>query len=329
MDAATTSRPAQHKTIRGRAQSAKTPRGIGAAGAALLLAALLAWPAGPALGQAVGIAAIVNDELISAWDVDQRFQFYRATGDKSADGTLRERSLTELINELLMRQEAKRLGVSVEDASVRSAIDARLKPVKSNYGDFDKYLRGKGVRISTLENRMRAQLVWRQVIQRTYRDLVTISETDIDAAVEGLDGGEAEETFALKRILLKVPASAGDGALGARLADAEKIRTSIRDCTRIAQVLARFRDTEVSDLPGTKTEDLKEPTRSLVLQATEGQVTPPNPVEDGLEMIVVCQRTQDGGKRQQAQRQLVNQEFEMLAERHLRDTRQDAIIEYR
>lgn len=298
---------------------------------AVLLGACLAGSAAPLNAQAMKIAAIVNDQPISAWDIDQRFKFYRATGSKGSEGALRERSLKELVDEILMRQEAQRLGISIEEAQVRSAIDARLKPVKSNYPEFSKYLRSRGVYIDTLEDRMRSQLAWRVVIQRTYSNLVTISESDIEEAVAGLDVQEAaaEETWALKRIVLKVPKGAGDAAISARLTEAEEIRLSITDCDRAERVVKRIREAEITDLPNAKADDLVEPTRSLVRQASEGQVTPPNPSADGVEMIAVCAKRTDGGRRQVAERQLVNQEFEMLAERHLRDARQDAVIVYR
>ena len=286
-----------------------------------------------AFGQSVQIAAIVNDEPVSAWDVEQRVKFYKATGANGSAEALKTRSLKELVDELLMHQEAKRIGVSIEDDEVRVAIEAQLKSLKRSYTQFKQYLLSQGIRIATLENRLRARLAWNAVIRRTYGNLVSITESDIEEAAEEIESASKEtdpaEILVLQRIVLAVPEGADDTIFAQRMLEAEKIRTAFRDCARIKSTLKQFHDVTATDIPKATADDLAEPTRSLVLQASAGQMTPPNTTSKGIEMVAVCDRRANGGRLQLAQRQLVNQELGMLSDRHLRDLRQDAVIDYR
>ena len=111
--------------------------------------------------------------------------------------------------------------------------------------------------------------------------------------------------------------------------EAEEIRKIFVDCKRNKATLKRYNAVTIEDLPNTKANSLEEPTRSLVQQAKAGEMTPPNLTSSGIELIAVCARQAGGGNRQVAERQLLNQELGMLASRHLRDLRQDAVVDYR
>ena len=62
------------------------------AGSALLIA-LMALPLGASRGQTISIAALVNDEPISAFDVQQRTRFLALTTRAKPSAALRKRRL--------------------------------------------------------------------------------------------------------------------------------------------------------------------------------------------------------------------------------------------
>jgi len=278
------------------------------------------------------VVATVNDEPISQFDVDQRAKFYSLTGgSKISTKELKSRAIKELVEEALMSQEIRRMAISVPNSAVIDAINNRLKANKRDHKWFKGFLRSRGVRITTLENQIRSQLGWRQVIQRTYSGLVDIGENEITRAIKEIDrkDKQSDPVFSLKRITLKLPKNAGDAEIGRRMEEAAKIRRSFRDCRTSELVTGRFRDINTSNAPRTRVKDMKEPTRSLVQQAKANDMIPPTITDTGIVLIAVCERKDDGGQRDQVQQQLVSQEFGMLADRHLRDLKQDAIVEYR
>ena len=77
----------------------------------VLFAAVILTPA-PEAREVEGIAAIVNDEVISLYDVDQRVELYFVSSgivrSRETVERLREQALRELVDEKLQMQEARR-----------------------------------------------------------------------------------------------------------------------------------------------------------------------------------------------------------------------------
>ena len=97
----------------------------------MVLALLLT--VGPAAARDVeGIAAVVNDQVISLYDVDQRVDLFFATSgiEKSAEMTerMRQQVLRSLVDEKLQLQEATRVEIEIEEAE----IEERMELLASN-----------------------------------------------------------------------------------------------------------------------------------------------------------------------------------------------------
>src|ERR671916_1850674 len=95
---------------------------------AAVQAAPRAAPEQPAAGQApeIRIAAVVNDEVVSVFDLVSRMQIVMLSSNIPDTPELRERMgrqvLRSLIDERLQLQEAKRQNVTVSDADVEKAL---------------------------------------------------------------------------------------------------------------------------------------------------------------------------------------------------------------
>ena len=93
-------------------------------------------------------------------------------------------------------------------------------------------------------------------------------------------------------------------------------------------------------VPGARFEDMKflrpsavaEPTRSMLLSAKDGDILPPTTTATGIELYAVCGRRSvavNDAQRTKTQEALQFKQLDMLAQRHMRNLRQDAHIEYR
>ncbi len=69
-----------------------------------------------------GIAAVVNDQVISLYDVDQRVDLFFATSgiEKSPEMTerMRDQVLRSLVDEKLQMQEATRVEIQIEETEI-------------------------------------------------------------------------------------------------------------------------------------------------------------------------------------------------------------------
>jgi peptidyl-prolyl cis-trans isomerase SurA len=247
---------------------------------------------------------------------------------------MRKGAQEELIEERLKLQEAKKNGIEVPDEEVRRVFKGLAENNKMTEEQFVQHLKGLGVDATTLKERFRAMIGWREVVRRRFSALVSVSQREIDRAVSA-SGGEAGDDgveLHVQKITLSMPTASDQASMAKRFSEAEALRRKFGGCKTMAGL--------AKDAPGLKFEDMKfikpssisEPTRSLLLSAKDGDMLPPSATPGAIDLMAVCARRTvkgDEKQREKVQEDLRAKEFENLAKRHLRDIRQDAHIEFR
>jgi len=246
--------------------------------------------------------------------------------------TYRKDALEELIEERLKLQEAQRVNVSIEDSQVDDIIRGIAERNKMTVDQFAKHLKGMGSDIESMRARFRANLAWSAVVRRRFSAQVAVSQRDIDRMVSTSSSDAQDEVeLQLHRITLPVSGKIDQKVMARRLDEAERLWRNFKGCKTTA-ALAKAQDAKFEDLGTRKPSSIPEPTRSLLLNAKDGEMVPPNMSTQGVELYAVCGRKvvkADDKVREQVAQDLQQKEFEVLAKRHLRDLRQDAHIEYR
>jgi peptidyl-prolyl cis-trans isomerase SurA len=243
---------------------------------------------------------------------------------------MKKQALEELIDEKLKLQEAKRLNVTVDDGEVDRVIAGIAERNKLTMAQFTQQLGGS---LDPMKNRIRSTLSWNDVIRRQYGSQIAVTTKDVDKVVATATAANQDDVeLQIQRIVVAMPVKMDQAGVAQRVRDAETIRAKFKDCKSGASI--------ASGVPGAKFEELgkrrpsafPEPTRSLLLNAKDGEMLPPSVGEGGVELWAVCGRTvikAEDQKRTEAEGELKQKEFELLAKRHLKDLRQDAHIEYR
>lgn len=244
----------------------------------------------------------------------------------------RKKALEELIEERLKLQEARRLGITIDDAQVDDIIKNIASRNKKTPEQFAQDLKRMGADISSMRERFRATLAWNSVVRRRFSAQVAVSQREIDRMVSSA-AGDAEDKVELRlhRVTLPVTGKFDQKVMAQKLDEAERIWRNFKGCSTTAS-LGKEIGAKFEDLGMTKPSAVPEPTRSLLLNAKDGEMVPPNMSSKGVELYAVCSRKvikADEQVREQVAQELQQKEFEVLAERHLRDLRQDAHIEYR
>lgn len=180
----------------------------GALGAVALLAAL-ALPAGrPAAQEIMRIAAVVNDDVISVYDLVQRVRLVMlSTGLEDSNETrqrLVPQVLRALIDEHLQLQLAKEQNISIPDQRIEEAIADIERQNGMNQGDFDKLMKRAEIDRSTMEQQIRAGLAWSRVLERRMRQDIQISDEEIDEAVAELEATSGQPQLQISEIFLAV-----------------------------------------------------------------------------------------------------------------------------
>lgn len=279
------------------------------------------------------IVALVNDEPISAFDVEQRMRFVSVTTKEEMNGALKKKALEMLVDERLQLQEAKKQSIAVDEADVSKVIGEMAQRNNLTEGGLAQALGQMGVNIKTLKDRVRANVAWQELVRRKFRGSVVVADSEIEKLVGETISSGANKTagdLQLQQIKLDAPQN-DDKAMAAKLAEAEELRSRFKSCDGLGELVKGVRGATVRNVPGS-TDQLPQPARSLVQSAKVGQVTPANIMGNTVEFYAVCGRKaakDDPKQREDAERKLMSQEFALRAKRLLRDMRQDAFIEYR
>lgn len=246
---------------------------------------------------------------------------------------LRKKAIEELINERLQVQEARRLNVLVSDDDVDNIIKDIAKRNKMTLKQFGAHLAKLGTNIETMRSRFRAMLSWRNVIRRQFGHQVAVRTGDIDRAVsQAAEATATKSEFKLQRITFAVPANAQPGTLAERLKTANELRNNFSGCASTGTLANQYGGARLENLGSKNAASISEPARSMIQNAADGEMLPPLMAAGGVHLWIVCGRKSVDGavaQREQAKKTLQLQEFEVLGQRHLKDLRQDAHIEYR
>lgn len=245
--------------------------------------------------------------------------------------TLKKAALEELIEERLKLQEAKRLGVLASDEDVSRIVRSLAEKNKVTEAQFAQHLAGMGADIESMRQRFRAMLSWNDVIRRKFGHQIAITERDIDRLVSQGPAGEEQVELQVQRITLALDDKINQKLAAQRMADAEAMRGKFKDCKSMAQLAGSVINARFDDLGARRPGSLTEPTRSLLLNAKDGEMVPPTYGPGGVELYAVCGRQvvkADEQKRTAAQEELRQKEFELHAKSHLQNLKQDALICY-
>ena len=238
----------------------------------------------------IGIAAIVNDSVITRTDVSNRLQLYIAGNPKAPPPEVRQKMeqqiLNKLIDEKLQLQEAKSLGVAVDEQQVSDGFAKIAQQNNLPPDEFKKRLASGGVKIDTLYDQIRAEIAWGQVVRRKLRPQLSITEGEIDRALSEAERMSGKTEYRVAEIFLTVDESHKEGDVRR---EAEKVVAHITKGASFSSV-AR----EVSQAPGAaQGGDLGWISEGQLDQALEtalgkmqpGQISPPVRTDKGFHVL--------------------------------------------
>ena len=247
----------------------------------------------------------------------------------------RQTAIDEIIEEKLKLQEAKKESVEVTDDETNRVIKGIAERNKQTEAQFAQGLKSVGVDIATMKARFKAGFAWREVIRRKYGAQIQVNEKEIEQLIAALPAGKGapdKQELQVQRIVFTLPSKLDQGAMARALADADGMRRKFSGCKTMDALAKDQASAKFQPAQFIKPSTIAEPSRSMLLGAKDGEMLPPQTSADGVELMVVCTRRAlqiDDTQRQQATQELQSRKFEELANRRLRELRQEAQIEHR
>ncbi|MEE2698379.1 MAG: peptidylprolyl isomerase [Pseudomonadota bacterium] len=152
------------------------------------------------------IAAIVNNQMISVYDLNMRITmlilFSRLPNNPETRVRIRSQVLQTMVDEELKLQEAKRISVKISDKEVDLALRAMERGNKLSKGAIKKTLKENKVDISVLHKRIKADLSWKELVNVRYGPTVVITDEEIDETLAQILNNEGKPEYRVSNIFL-------------------------------------------------------------------------------------------------------------------------------
>ena len=307
----------------------------------VLLAALL--PVGlidaPALAQlgTQRIAAVVNDDIITTQDLNDRLSLAIATSGLPNDVQTRQRLAPQVlrgfVDEKLQVQESSRLGMAVTEAEVDQAMDTIAQRNKTNRADLTRYLLQNGLSPRTLRDQLRAQVAWIKIVNREIRPRIVVTQEQIDIAAKRGGAASNDPALLLSELVLPVYDRAQEASV---LDDAAGLVATLRGGADFG-ALARQVSTGASadnggDLGWVRAAEITPELRVQIQALKVGEISDPIVSPAGVHIFQL--RDQRSATAvpldpQQIRQTIEQEQLERQASRYLRGLRRDAFVDVR
>lgn len=219
-----------------------------------LLAGLLAF-GGPtpvaAQQEAMRIAAVVNEDVISLFDVQSRIQLFLITSGIEDTIEIRQRLLPQVMNALieekLKLQEARREEIEATEQDVLAAVQLIEQNNGMQPGAFSAMLNEQGIDPGTFYAQVEADVVWLRVVREVLARDISVSEEEVQAVIDRLIANQGKPEYLLGEIFLPI-------GLGSREADvldlAQRLSEQARTGTPFPALAQQFSQSPTAAVGG-------------------------------------------------------------------------------
>lgn len=293
--------------------SVRSDRGRMVCGAALA-AILVAGPAGPAPAQVASeapapvapqglteyAAAIVNDEIISTFDLAQRMRLLIATsGVQPTEQNLaqiQQEALISLVDEALQFQELRRVEreqkfeIIASDSDVNEDLAEMAAGNNMTLEQFTGMLRAQGV-LNSLREQLRAQASWQRWIQGRYGSRLRIGDDQIAAVLQQQQAEAARPQYQISEVFID---AARVGGMDVALRGAGQLVNQMQEGAPFQAVARQFSAAPTAasggDAGWVGAGEMPPEVEQALDQMRPGQLSRPIAVSDGVYIVYLRDR---------------------------------------
>jgi peptidyl-prolyl cis-trans isomerase SurA len=230
------------------------------------------------------IVAVINSELVTAFEVEQRLARVRAEAQRSnnrlpADAELRQQIVDALIDERVQSTYARENGPRIDDAELERAVANVAAQNQLNVAQLRERIVADGMDYGRFRSSLRDQMAVERVREREVNARIRISDADIDKVVESQRAEAAADVeLNLAQILVTVPEGASDAVQAERRTRAEQALARVRggeDFAKVAREISEDANKAAGGVIGRRSSKrLPDLFVEAVKNLRAGQVTP-------------------------------------------------------
>jgi peptidyl-prolyl cis-trans isomerase SurA len=264
-------------------------------------------PAAPQ-AQAAGVAAVVNDDIITTYDLGQRMKLMvmssgiQPTKDNLPE--LEQEALRQLIDEHLESQEIKRFSKKqktkefiADDKEVDDEISNMAQQNKMSYAQLKQTFVNSGVDIQSLRDQIRTTITWQRLVGGIYMRDIRVGDDQVNNVLQRMSNQASQTQYLIGEIFLD---ASQHGGMDATLKGANQLVGQMQQGAPFANVARQFSSAATAASGGDAgmvTASQEPPEVAKVLeQLRPGQLSQPIPVSDGVYIIFLRDKQAASGQ---------------------------------
>jgi peptidyl-prolyl cis-trans isomerase SurA len=279
------------------------------------------------------VACMINGEPITNYDIEQRSKLIFLSAKKMPD---RQQVIDELTDEKVKIREGKKFGIDPSAADVDQNYAAMSGRMRITADQLTKSLESQGIRPDTLKLRLKADMVWSNLVRGRYKESLQVGEKDVAAAVQEKEKGSDEKPdtqsfeYKMQPIVLIVPRGSAPDLVETRKKEAEALRARIQTCVEANAFFKSMQNAAIKEAVVKTSADIPASLREVLDGTPIGHLTPPEVTKQGVEMVALCGRdptTVDTPKKREIRDKMFAEKYEARSKTYLREVRGAAMIE--
>jgi peptidyl-prolyl cis-trans isomerase SurA len=246
---------------------------------------------GGALPSVVKATAIVNGEVITQTDIDQRLALMSIANDAPIPpdqiDRLRQQILSNLIDETLQIQAAKAEEIEITDSDIDKTVARVAGNVKQTPDQMAAYLKSRGSSIRSIRRQIMGEMAWRRLQSKKIESTVSVGDEEVKAVIEKLTASKGTEEFRVGEIFISAT-SANEAQAQAKAQQVFQALQQGGSFVGYARQVSEASTAAVGgDLGWVRPEQLPDELGTAVRQMRPGMVSAPIKVAGGYSIVAV------------------------------------------
>jgi peptidyl-prolyl cis-trans isomerase SurA len=245
---------------------------------------------GTTLPSVVKATALVNGEVITQSDIDQRLALLAISngGEIPPDQMepLRQQVLRNLIDETLQIQAAKADKINVTDSDIDRALARVSQQNNQTPEQLAAFLKAHGSSIKSIRRQIQGEIAWTRLQQKRIENTVSVGDDEVKAVLDKLNASKGTEEYHVSEIYV---AASGDEARAT--ATANQILDQLKNGGSFAAYARQYSEASTAavggDLGWVRPAQLPQQLAEVVQALKPGQISSPIAVPGGVSLIAL------------------------------------------
>jgi len=259
-------------------------------------AALLMTGTAFAQSSSHGIAAVVNNDIVTTHDLRQRTLFMIATTgvkrDEESVARAQQQALRNLVDEHIQMQESQKYEQTISDEQVNQNVAQLIGRNGLDPNEVVQRLAGAGVSIETLRDQVRSEIAWQRIINGLYGSRIRISDAQIDETLNRLTANASKPNYRVAEIYIE--ATDDIGGMEGALQGAQAMVQQVADGAPFPLLAQQFSSSPTAakggDMGWVREGELRPEIDQVIQQMEKGNLSKPIKVPGGVYVVALLDK---------------------------------------